>query len=262
MDSVKFSEHNLVSSAGALDLTKLKAVTGPRTITDDDGISGFAEIENTEGYLWVYAKCGRNKPYSDDVINVKTAQREMNPRTEDQAELRNQSFFLYIYEDNVMYVSGEISFIKNMLHDLDQGLKVRNVYKTRDEFMESLKQVTKVRLIAKENLFSSGDNIFSIPNNELGLGNPSQVRIELKFPHVKKTEAFKEFFNKKILRGCDDGYISSLVVAGDCESGDRLIESTFNLKKVESSVVVPAVKDDRGMFDPEAVKLGLLSKIR
>lgn len=259
---IKFSEHNLINDSGViLKADAFKQLPSECLITDEEGTSGVAEIENADSFLWIYAKCGRNKPYSKEVLNVKTSLKEDNPRSQDQAELRTQYFFIYDYDSGAAYLSGGTNFFKALLRKHVSDMKFRNVYKSREEFLSSLRKVSKVRMVAKENLFSKNDTIFSIPGNELGLGDPTQLKLDIKFPHVKPTEGFFAFIKEKLANGCETGVISSLVVAGDCEEGDRLVESTFNLKKIESSIVVSAQKDDSGLFDPKYVKEQLLLKI-
>ena len=115
--------------------------------------------------------------------------------------------------------------------------------------------------MAQEDLLNWNKSLFATPRDALGLGSPKQIRVEYKFPYVKATERFKSFIIDKGFRGCDDGSLKSLVVAGEYQDGDRVISSTFNLKNFEASIVVQVSQSEDGMFQDDEVKMALLEQI-
>lgn len=261
-ESVRFSMH-MLAVGGATPSPELFAnVPSSLSVANNDGVSGVALIENAERYLWMYSKSGRNMPHSNEVMNTRTQQCEDNPRSAEQAELRNQGFCLYDYVTNLLYISNGIEFFQRILLQIDNRLRICNLYKTRDDFLKSLKKVSKVRFVAKEDLLTWQSDLFAASGNLFGLGTPKQLIAEFSFHYADATERFMQFLRGKGVSGCDTNALSSLIVAGLTEDGDRLIESTFNLKNLASSISVMANKDDDGMYNPEEVKESILSHIQ
>ena len=260
---LKFSVHNLLLGDKIPPKELFATVKDERTFVNEQGASGVARFENTDAYIWMSARSGRNYPYSAEVLNIKTKEKENNPRDPDQAELRTQGFCLYYYETGLLYASGErgLDYFKEMLRTVNPDVKVRNIYKTRKELIDSLKSIEKIRFVAQEDLLTWNKSLFSTPSNSLGLGNPRQIKVEYKFPYVKATEKFKSFMRDKGFAGCDDGTLKSLVVAGEYQDGDKIISSTFNLKNFETSIVVYVSQSEDGMFQDDEVKLALMGQI-
>lgn len=260
-DSLKFSIHNLILGDGMPEKGIFNSVPSELKVVSEDGASGIAKFDNNDQYLWMAVRTGKGLPRAAEVLNTKTKECELNPRKPEHAELRNQGYCLYCYDTGLLYVASGGEYFKKMLASLNPDIKVRNLYKTREEILSSAKRIDKVRLVSDEDLFSSNDTIFSVPNNALGLGNPCQVRVELKFPHVSATEKFKSFIREKGFCCCDRGSLSRLTVAGDFEEGDRIINSVFNLKSLEASISVSVGKDEGGLFNDDEVKSALLTVI-
>lgn len=261
VEQLKFSIHNLILGNDFVEKDALANVKKNYTFAETDASSGIVECENEERYLWIYVRSGKNFPYSSEVLNTETKQCEKNPRDPNQAELRTQKFYLFSYETNQLYLHGGTEFLKRILNEINPQVKIRNLYKTRDEILESLKRVNKIRMVTCRDLFTWNQDLFHVPTNALGLGSPDQLKIEYKFSRVSVTHNFREYVKKKLFPGCDAGTLKSLVVAGEYEEGDNILQSTFNLKNLESSVVISASKDDRGMFDADQVKTSLLDRI-
>ena len=260
-DSLKFTMYDLLLGFKRVEKKDFQNIQDKYVFTDGDAASGIAWFENTSNYLWMYACSGENYPYSTDVIDVKTKELQSNPRKPDQAELRRQEFCLYNYDSKLFYASGSLDFFKRMLSEVNPNVKCRHIYKTREEFINSLKKIKSVRFVAEENLLTHNENLFAFPKDVLGLGNPKQIRVEYKFPYVNVTERFKSCV-KKFFNDYDVGKLKSLVVAGGYEEGDQLIASTFNLKNLVPTISVNIERNSSGMFDPKSVKDALLVSIR
>ncbi len=262
-NSIKFSIHNLLLEDKIPQKALFASIKSEFKVVNEQGPSGIAKFENADGYIWMSARSGRNYPYSAEVLNIKTKEREDNPRDPDQAELRIQGFCLYNYETGLLYTAGErgLDYFKEMLRSVNPSIKVRNIYKTRKELIESLKSIEKIRFVAQEDLLTWNKSLFSAPRDALGLGNPRQIKVEYKFPYVKATEKFKSFMKEKGFGGCDDGTLKSLVVAGAYQDGDKIISSTFNLKNFESSITVNVSQSEDGMFQDDEVKMALMGQI-
>lgn len=260
-ESLKFSIHNLILEDGVPGKELFSGMKESYKFSNQTGLSGTADVENAEHFLWVYSRSGRSMPYATDVMNTRTNDLEENPRNQDQAELRNQSFCLYDYETNLLFASGGMDFFKRILSEVNSGIRVRNIYKSRKEFLENLRKVSKLRFVAQEDIFTWQDTLFSKPRDLLGLDCPEQMKVEFKFPYADVTEHFLGFIKDFGIPGCDQGSLKSLVVVGRSEEGDRLVESTFNLKNLESSITINVASSDTGMYDPEEVKTALVAHL-
>ena len=145
-NSLKFSEHNLLLGDEAPAKCLFEAISEEYTFVNEQGPSGIARFEKADEYIWMNARSGRNYPYSAEVLNVKTKTKEVNPRDPSQAELRIQGFCLYCYETGMLYNAGEIGldYFKKVLHAINPDIKIRNIYKTRKELIDSLRSVEKI----------------------------------------------------------------------------------------------------------------------
>lgn len=261
-EAIKFSIHDLVlgdkvpekESFFGLDKKSFK-------FANQAGVSGVVDVEISDRFLWAYSRSGRSMPYSADVMNTKTSVLEDNPRSENQAELRNQGFCLYDFDTNQLYVAGGLDFLKRLLKDVDPGIRIRNNYKSRNDFLLALRKVSKLRFVVQEDIFTWQDTLFAKPRDLIGLDNPEQLKVEFKFPYADVGDRFKNFIKDVCIPGCDQGTLKSLVVAGRSAEGDRLVESTFNLKNLESSISIHVSSSDTGMYDPEEVKTELVMRL-
>ena len=260
-DTLKFSIHDLLLGTEFVDKESLTKLRSTYTFAEEESTSAVVECENSDEYLWIYARSGRSFPYSSEVLNIKTKECEPNPRGKNQPELRTQSFYLYNYKSQLLYLYGGIEILKRILKETNPQITVRNRYKTREEIVDSLMRVSKIRMVACNDIWTWNSNLFQAPLNVLGLGSPEQLKIEYKFGRASVTQKFKAYVREKLFQGCDAGSLKSLVVVGDYMEGDEILESTFNLRNLESSLVISGSKDESGMYDADAIKAALLSKI-
>jgi len=260
-ENIKFSLHHLLIDGDRVAQDTLASIKDRYVFAAEDDVSATVEVENTNDYLWVYAQTGKSFPRSDKVLNIITKEEEQNPRSANQAELRNQAFYLYLYSTGILYASTYISLLKKLLAEVNEKVAIRHVYKTREEFLASIKRIKSVRFIAEHDLLNWNENLFSIPGDKLGLGSPKQIKVDYNFGGVSATEGFRNFIRHKGFAGCDQGTLSSLVVAGDYAEGDSLVAATFNLKNLESSISIQERRNESMMFDESAVKEALLAKV-
>ena len=261
-ESLSFSIHQLIVGRQYADRETFASIASEIRLAQEDGVSGRVNVENAAAYLWMYAAAGRNKPYSTEVLNVKTNVCEANPRNENQAELHNQRFCLYDYSSKLLYVaSSGLEFYKKIFHDIDNAIHMRNLYKSREEFLSTLKQVSYIRFVVENDLLNWNNSLFGRSSDMFGLGNPNQLKMEFRFPYAGFTKRCRDFLSGEKEDICDSRTLKSLVVAGRSGEGDRLIESMFNLRTFESSVTIQVEKNDSGLFDPDEVKMALLNQL-
>lgn len=143
---------------------------------------------------------------------------------------------------------------------LDQDVTIKAFFKNVDEFTNQIKIVEKIKLVVKNNLFSSHEEIlkiFSGPKDMYGLGMPEDFSLEVNFKNAKLTDAFISWM-KKITGWKNSMKADSLMCVG---RDDKNFETIFNIDSFIQKVSVPATKNDQGMYEPEAVKRALISKI-
>jgi hypothetical protein len=217
-----------------------------------------SEMIKGEG-LWVSIRYGNTKPYSPELVS-KDYEVAENQRHIDQAELRNQLFLFYslrskqLYTTNLRLKSTVSEYFKQCYGG---NVVVCNIYQTLDEFLERVKTINDVRLIARRNLFSELTDLFQNSTDICGLGGPEQIDIDIKFAKEKLTDQFKDFMHKWLLKR-DQGELDKLICVG---RDDSEMEQIFNTSTLVSKIEVEASKDKYGMYDPEKVKDGIISKV-
>lgn len=66
----------------------------------------YASDDKSNSCMWIYIKSGNSLPYDDNVIDVETNEKTVNPRQITQVELRQQIFALYDYKKQSFYISN------------------------------------------------------------------------------------------------------------------------------------------------------------
>ena len=215
-------------------------------------------------YFWLYARYGKPLPHPDTVYNARQEQEEDNPRSTDQIELAKQLFALYCINSKILYLSNrqKKSWVEEYLKEkLRQDVVIKSFFKNVDEFTQQIKNIEKVKFVAKHDLFTYKSDIMEIfpsPNDLFGLGMPEDFTLEANFNRAKLTDAFRDFLNKMVnwKNNCE---ADSLLCIG---RDDKNFETIFNADSFIQKINVEAVKDGQGLYDPTKVKQALLSKIK
>lgn len=209
----------------------------------------------SSNYFWLNIRYGKELPYTTTVINTKSAEEELNPRSKDQVEPYKQFFGLYSAIEQVFYISDvrKKTFFENYLaKKLMQSVTIKSFLKSPDEFLKIIKSVEKIKLVTKKTLFSMSGGVVSIsPEHKdiFGLGVPEEYSIEATYKHAKLTDSFKENI-KKIVDWKKKSEAESLVCIGRDESN---LETIFNVDSFRQKISIPIEKDADGMYDAEAV---------
>ncbi len=216
-----------------------------------------------EEYFWLYAKYGSSTPYSSTVFNTQSKKEEGNPRAIIEVETHRQLFGLYSVANQTLYLSNKkkkIFFQKYLESKLNRDVSIKAFFKDVDEFIDQIKSVEKVKFVAKRNLFSSKGEIMRIfpsPEDVYGLGMPEEFSLEATFKNQRPTDVFKRQL-KKMVQWKDSYEADSLLCVG---LDDQNFETIFNADSFIQKISMAAVKDSQGMYDPEEIKRGLISKI-
>jgi len=231
------------------------------TLESDDGINEIKTYID-DRCIWFVGNKGKNQPYSAEVYNRDTKEKTPNPRSENEVELRNQWFAMYHFSMKTLYLTFESkNTIQTVLsNQLKKSIIVKNVYKTKEQFLEELEKIKSIRFIAKQDLLTNITNLFQDTSDDLGLGNPKQIKMSVEYSYVDKTAKFVNMI-KKLFSRYESGGLTSLIVVGSRTEDDNTVESLFNIKNIGESIRVMCEKDERGMFDADQVKTALLEKI-
>lgn len=231
------------------------------TTLESDNCINEIKIYIDERCMWFVGGKGRSRPYSSEVYNIETKEKTRNPRSENEVELRNQWFAMYHFAMKTLYIAGENkATIQTLLNEeLKKAVIVKNVYKSKEQFLDELEKIKSVRFIAKQDLLTSITNLFQETSNDLGLGSPKQIKMSVEYSYADKTTKFvsmiKELFSKY-----ESGELTNLIVVGSRTEDDNTVESLFNIKNIGESIRVFCEKDEQGMFNSDQVKTALLEK--
>lgn len=214
-------------------------------------------IENVDSF-WFYSCYGNPLPYNEQVYNASTEEFEANPREKDQVEPRQQLYALYSFRKKELFISN--SKKKQLLQSIfstyggTENVVIRKIYADIDTFLDSLRSVTSVRMVAKRDLISQDNDIFKASSDMFGLDEPDQIKIDMHFGYVKPTKAFLRNF-KAISR---DGRSKKLVCVG---TDEERLESVFNSGNIEDRITIFVQPNQDGMRDIEKVKSELLARL-
>lgn len=209
-------------------------------------------------FLWLSSEYDDAKRFRDYVINQETGEREENPRSKNQVELRQQFFACFDAKNHFLYLSdiNKRSFLQKYLSNMTQTeFSISNVYSSIDDFCQHVKTIRSLKFTQTSNLFSENNEIFTRITNILGLDMPEkmQVKIGLGDIPIRGNRHILDYFQKArsafdnvIIIGCDDDNVAQ----------------TFDLSSVIKHIVISPAKDENEHYDPQKVKKLLLKELR
>ena len=205
-------------------------------------------MENlNDEYFWFYANYGSSLPHA---YNIKERKEEDNPRSTDQAETIKHLFALYTVHSCTLYLSNfsKKSWLAQYLREkLENEVIIKNYYKNPEEFLQHIKHVEILKLVARNNLFSAKAGIMEILSDLqdiFGLGVPADFTLEANFSRVRLTNAFVEKF-KQLARWKSEHKAESLLCIGRDDKG---IETVFNVDNFIEKLYVDADKNKKAFI--------------
>ena len=231
------------------------------TTLESDNCINEVKVFFEEDYIWITGNKGRSKPYSSQVYDTTIKEKTRNPRSENQVELRNQWFGMYLYSMKSLYIASETKTIVQRIFGelLKKAVLIKNVYKSKEQFLDELEKIKSIRFIAKQDLLTSVTDIFQMTSDDLGLGNPAQIKMSVDYSYADKTTQFVKVM-KRLFRQYESGGLTNLIVVGSRTEDDNTVESLFNIKNIGEFIRIFCDKDEQGMFNAEQVKQALLEK--
>lgn len=261
MDTITFTTYQLLIDEQFPSVDILQRLTSKDTSSTTKAHSNY-EVKHklTNQYYWLYASYGNPLPLADKLLDTKNMHKINNPRTANQAELRNQFFALYHLDQKLLYLSNsqKVSFINDFIRDiLSLGVIIKKMYKSPEEFLDILQVIDNVNLISNHCLFTDKSGLFDDAGNILGLGNPDRVGIDFRYKHVEKTQAFITKFLELFKKKESIEYDQLLCVGRD----DKNMEIVFNTDSFANKIDVKAQKNKNGMFLDHYVEEALVKQI-
>lgn len=211
-------------------------------------------------YYWLYAEYGKPLPLAEELFDVEEKTSSINPRKPSQAELRTQLFVLYDFKSSLLYLSNasKSGFLQEfMCTSLHTSVCIKKIYKTAEEFLEIIKLVDNIRIIAYDDLFTTKTGLFDESTNLFGLGVPNQLQLEMRFFNAEKTLTFHDLFlnwRDKLTRL----EIGSMVCVG---YDDKNMEIVFNADSFANKIEVKAQKNNNGMYLKHFIEDSLIQRI-
>lgn len=196
-------------------------------------------------------------PKDENLTNIITGDKSPNKREDDEVELTSQLFILYHYENKVLYISNirKMKFINDVLSQkLNKKFLVKKYFKTREEFIQSIKTITEITFTDVANLFNDNQERNALIDLT-GTGAPEKFKITAKYP---KNIAGKliGFINKKFEK-VGTNY-SSLIIKGTDESD---FDFVYNQESFVKKIEISCNRNNLGKFMADEVKKELLNKI-
>lgn len=211
--------------------------------------------------FWLYARYGKEKPYSDEVLNSKTKEYGKNPKQQSDIELKDQFFCAFVLSTKILYMSDyrKQTFLRHYLHSrFDREFLVKKYFVNPEEFVKEITSVQEIQFVSqKRDVLSSG--IFGEIDDILGYGMTSCFTVEAKmdkkgkFVPEKTLELIYSFQRRR-----DNGEIKRMRCKG---KDDKAVEKIFNLDNLINKFELNLEKDENGMYDEELVKQEFLKKI-
>lgn len=263
MENISFSAHQLIVGTKNANFDVLRGTLskGEDHFKYDDTHYQITKlICNNNRFFWMYAGYGKPLPRTKKVIDTKSNEFEENPRKPSQIEPNRQIFCLYDIKSEILYLSNhqKKKFFETYLKSkINHEVIVKNFYVNPDQFAARIKNIDSVRLITSKNLFSQATDVFSEAKNIFGLGEPEEFIIQTRFKNASTTSGFIKIL-KNFAKQKQTGEINSLVCKGRDEKN---IEVIFNIDYIIDKINVTSCKNEQGLFENEAIKNALISKI-
>lgn len=213
--------------------------------------------EKHNDYVWFSFDYGRANPRDDKVTNIKNGDKNENKRTEDEAELLHQLFFLYSFKKNILYIttSKKQRLIQTLLkQELHCDYTIKSFFKTDEELISILKNITKVSFTEVANLFNQESRERKALIDLTGTDAPVKFTIEAKYP--KNSNII--LFIQRLFSAQRDMSLKDLVICGVDNDDFNIV---YNTDTFSRKIEIDCSKEENGKFNVESVKNNLLKFI-
>jgi len=215
------------------------------------------KIDSSEQYIWFAFDFGNPSPIDNKLTNVKTNEKKENPRTEDEVELLHQFFVLYDFKKDLLYISN--SNKKNIFKEIiENKLKkrfiIKNIYKSKKEFISVLKSVDEISFTERKNLFNKDSKRRKALIDLTGTDAPTSFSLKTKY---SKDIMGKEFISG-LIKAKEDEELKNLVIKGVDNEGFGVV---YNIDAFSKKIKIKVKKEENGKYNPEIIKENLLKEL-
>ena len=127
---------------------------------------------------------------------------------------------------------------------LQKKVQIKNIYRSIDEFVETVRYLREVTFVQTRNLMNSTpESIFSQTVNIYGLDIPEKMRLKVEYGGTPIGYLQEKLYDIK--RKLNSSEYENVVLVGIDDAG---MEQKFNFSTMIKSVAIKAEKDENGIF--------------
>lgn len=210
-----------------------------------------------EKYFFMLADCGKTKPRRDKIIDKNTGETRDNQRQENEAELTEQIFCLFDFENKCIYLSNQNQ--KNTIKEIVKQhfnitIMIKNIYVNIEEFTKQLSVCKEISFTGINDLFSGDGNIKNSIINLTGTDSPEKFKIVANY-----SNKYAIPFIKKLYESFNRSEIQSLTVRG---KDDNDMETVYNTDTFIKKIKIKTLnKNDEFVYDFNEVYDKLINEI-
>jgi len=259
-EEIKFAKYSIIADSKFRNIQPIEMINLIKMDQQPEYDGAYYQLSGIEAvderYVWFYFSYGKHLPYGDHVLDIADQKKvSKNPKKEDKIEQNRQLFIVYDQDDSMIYLSNskQKKFVESYLANvLKYTINLQQHFITPEQFAEQITKINSVKLVAPRNLLSTASGLFTDKLDPLGLGDPEEAVLELKykspikFNRLTLIKYLHEFITQKKQKQID-----SLIVIGE---NDNHISGVFNLETLSSSIVIKHYKNNHGMYDHAKIK--------
>lgn len=216
-------------------------------------------IENR--FLWLCCNYD-NAKYNENVINHNDNYvKEVNPRSKNQLELRNQLFICYDTEKNLLYTNQneKKGFIKHYFSStLSKEVIIKSIVCSIDDLENKVKEITRFKFIQNDTIMTRvPGSTFEQTYNIFGLDVPDKMTIQVDYKS-STSQPIKQIIKKFKEWKKSDNFENIVLIGRD----DDNLEQCFDFNSLISHIEIKPIKNINGMYNSVDVIKEFTDKIR
>ena len=164
---------------------------------------------------------------------------------------------MYDYQTSFLYLSNRKknnTFVNCLEQELNKKFHVKEIFKTKEEFINILKNVSEISFTEVKNLFNNDSKKRQALIDIMGTDAPEKFKLIAEY---KKETKIKEFINK-LIDSKARFELEELVIKG-VDNND--FEILYNIDSFIKKISIQVEKNDRGIFNPAKIKEQLLKNL-
>ena len=243
---MRFRTFQLIGERDAVSLADVQKIhrSGQRTF-QPPGQKNLYSFETSiidDRFFWLSCKYDDAASFVDYVINQRTGEKEVNPRSKSQIEPRKQFFACYDTKTCLLYLTDmtrKATLTAYLSDTIQKQFLIKNVYASVDEFCARVRAIRGFR-------FTQIDNVLDLPEKV-------QLKVGYGDIPVHEGRCIIDRFQKK-----RDEFQDVVIIGVD----DEGVEQTFDFSSIIKHIEIHPVKDENEQYDPVEVRELLLAELR